>query len=66
MPETQKKWIKRLEGEGWTKESGGSHQVKMTKPGCRPITLPDNHRRVYGKGFESQLKRELKAAEQGD
>jgi hypothetical protein len=38
----------------------------MTKPGCRPITLPDNHRRVYAKGFESQLKRELKAAEDSD
>lgn len=36
------------------------------KPGCRPITLPENKRRVYSKGFESQLKRELKAAEQGD
>ena len=64
MPETQKRWIKRLESEGWSKESGGNHQVKMTKSGCRPITLPDNHRRVYGKGFEAQLKRELKAAEQ--
>lgn len=66
MPETQREWIRRLEREGWSRESGGKHQVKMTKPGCRPITLPDNHRRVYPKGLESQLKRELKAAEKGD
>jgi hypothetical protein len=66
MPQTQKQWIKRLLGEGWTKERGGKHQVKMTKPGCRPITLPENKRRAYSKGFESQLRCELKAAEEGD
>jgi hypothetical protein len=64
MPETQKQWIKRLKAEGWSKERGGNHQVKMTKPGCRPIMLPENHRRAYSIGFEAQLKRELKAAEQ--
>jgi hypothetical protein len=53
-----------LKAEGWAKERGGNHQVKMTKPGCRPITLPDNRRRAYSKGFEAQLERELKAAEQ--
>jgi len=35
----------------------GNHQVKMTKPSCRPITLPENHRRAYSKGFEAQLER---------
>ncbi len=64
MPQTQKHWIKRLEAEGWSTERGGKHQVKMTRPGCRPITLPDNHRRAYSKGFEAQLRRELKAAEE--
>lgn len=66
MPETQKQWIKALKALGWVLERGGNHQVKMTKPGCRPITLPENHRRAYGKGFEAQLRRELKAAEDGD
>jgi hypothetical protein len=66
MPKTQKQWIKRLKREGWSKERGGNHQIKMTKPGCRPITLPENHRRAYPKGFEAQLGRELKAAEQAD
>jgi hypothetical protein len=28
-------------------ERGGRHQVKMTKPGWRPITLPENKRRAY-------------------
>jgi predicted RNase H-like HicB family nuclease len=32
--------MKRLEAEGWTLERGGKHQVKMTKPGRRPIALP--------------------------
>lgn len=31
---------------------------EMTKPGRRPITLPDNHRRAYSKGFESALRRQ--------
>lgn len=58
MPATQKEWIKRLQGEGWTRERGGKHQVKMTKPGHRPITLPENKRRVYAKGLEAALRRE--------
>lgn len=60
MPSTQKEWIKRLEGEGWTLERGGKHQAKMTKRGHRPITLPENHRRAYSKGMEARLRRELK------
>ncbi|HWY19313.1 MAG TPA: type II toxin-antitoxin system HicA family toxin [Solirubrobacteraceae bacterium] len=59
MPATQKEWIKRLQMEGWTRERGSKHQVKMTKPGYRPITLPENKRRAYSKGFEAQLRREL-------
>ena len=43
MPETQKQWIKRLEREGWVFGRGGNHQVKMTKPGHRPITLPEHN-----------------------
>lgn len=66
VPKSQKHWIKALLDLGWELERGGNHQVKMTKPGCRPITLPDNHRRAYGKGLEAQLRRELKAAEKGD
>lgn len=38
----QKKAIKLLKENGWTQARGGKHQVKMTKPGCRPITLPQH------------------------
>jgi predicted RNase H-like HicB family nuclease/predicted RNA binding protein YcfA (HicA-like mRNA interferase family) len=36
----QRKAIKLLREDGWTQVRGGKHQVKMTKPGRRPITLP--------------------------
>jgi len=65
MPETQKQWIKKLQAEGWALERGGKHQAKMTKAGCRPITLPENKRRAYSRGFEAQLRRELRVAENG-
>ena len=58
MPATQKEWIKRLQAEGWTVERGGKHQTKMTKSGQRPITLPENKRRAYSKGFEAALRRQ--------
>ena len=64
MPETQKQWIKRLQRAGWALGRGGKHQVKMTKDGRRPITLPEHKRRPYSKGFEAQLRRE--AGLQGD
>jgi hypothetical protein len=46
------------EREGWIRERGGSHQVKMTKTGTRPITLSENKRRAYSKGFEAELHRQ--------
>lgn len=55
---TQKQWIKTLKAEGWTHETGGKHQAKMTKPGQRPITLPENKRSAYSKGFEAALRRQ--------
>lgn len=45
-------------GQRWTRDRGGKHQVKMTKPGERPITLPENKRRAYSKGFEAALRRQ--------
>ena len=59
MPKTQTQWIGLLRSDGWRQETGGKHQVKMTKQGKRPVTLPDNHRRAYSKGFEAQLRREV-------
>jgi hypothetical protein len=59
LPRTQTQWITLLRRDGWRQQAGGKHQVKMTKQGRRPITLPDNHRRAYSKGFEAQLRREV-------
>jgi len=58
VPQTQKEWIRILQDSGWTRDRGGKHQVKMTKPGERPITLPENKRRAYSKGFEAALRRQ--------
>jgi predicted RNA binding protein YcfA (HicA-like mRNA interferase family) len=58
VPATQKEWIKHLQRQGWTLERGGKHQVKMTKPGHRPITLPEHKGRAYSKGFEAELRRQ--------
>lgn len=60
LPKTQVQWIKVLRSHGWRQEAGGKHQVKMTMSGRRPVTLPDNHRRAYSKGFEAQLRRETR------
>ncbi|HXS34010.1 MAG TPA: hypothetical protein VN758_09605 [Solirubrobacterales bacterium] len=40
---------KRLEARG------GKHQVKMTKPGCRPIALPQHKGRDYQPGLTSAI-----------
>ena len=56
MPATQKDWIKRLKREGWTLERGGKRQVKTTKQGRRPITLPEHKGQAYSKGMESALR----------
>jgi predicted RNase H-like HicB family nuclease len=49
---SQKKPIKLLKENGWTQARGGKHQVKMTKEGCRPITLPQQKGE---KGFVMEL-----------
>ena len=52
---SQKKAIKLLEANGWTRSPGGKHQVKMTKPGQRPITLPQHKGRDYSPGLASAI-----------
>ena len=52
---SQKKAIKLLQENGWTKARGGKHQVKMTKPGHRPITLPQHKGRDYPPGLASAI-----------
>jgi predicted RNA binding protein YcfA (HicA-like mRNA interferase family) len=58
-PNDQKSWIKRLQQEGWTHKRGGSHQVKMVKASCRPITLPMNKGSQYPKGLNAAIRNKL-------
>ncbi|HEV3000598.1 MAG TPA: type II toxin-antitoxin system HicA family toxin [Solirubrobacteraceae bacterium] len=51
----QKKAIKLLKSNGWTQTVGGKHVVKMTKPGCRPITLPMHKGCDYSPGLTSRI-----------
>lgn len=51
----QKKAIKLLKENGWTQSRGGTHQVKMTKDGHRPITLPQHKGRDYQPGLTSAI-----------
>lgn len=57
-PLNQKKAIKLLEQNGWTRSRGGKHVVKMTKPGQRPITLPHHKGRDYSKGLTAAILRQ--------
>ena len=52
---SQKKAIKLLEKNGWRRVRGGKHQVKMIKPGCRPITLPQHKGRDYSRGLTQAI-----------
>jgi predicted RNA binding protein YcfA (HicA-like mRNA interferase family) len=54
----QKKAIKLLQENGWTRSRGGRHQIKMTKPSCRPITLPQHKGRDYPKGLAKAILRQ--------
>jgi len=54
----QKKAIKLLNENGWRLSRGGKHQVKMTKAGRRPITLPQHKGRDYPKGLAQAILRQ--------
>jgi predicted RNA binding protein YcfA (HicA-like mRNA interferase family) len=60
IPKTlnQQKAKKLLEAFGWTQTLGGKHNVKMEKPGCRPITLPMHKGRDYSPDLRSQILRQ--------
>jgi predicted RNA binding protein YcfA (HicA-like mRNA interferase family) len=51
----QRKAIKLLKENGWKQARGGKHQVKMTKPGRRPITLPQHKGRDYQAGLAGSI-----------
>jgi predicted RNA binding protein YcfA (HicA-like mRNA interferase family) len=54
----QTAWIALLERHGWTKRTGGKHQVKMTKGGERPVTLPMHKGRDYAPGLTAAIRRQ--------
>jgi predicted RNA binding protein YcfA (HicA-like mRNA interferase family) len=51
----QKTAIRLLESHGWTNTIGGKHNVKMTKPGNRPITLPHHRGADYSVGLSRSI-----------
>ena len=67
IPQTlnQADMIRLLAANGWTQESGGKHQVKMTKSGHRPITLPDHKRRDYPSGLREAILKQANIRREG-
>jgi predicted RNA binding protein YcfA (HicA-like mRNA interferase family) len=54
------KTAKRLaEENGWTETQGGRHNIKMEKPGCRPVTLPHHGGKEWGKDLSARVRRQL-------
>jgi predicted RNA binding protein YcfA (HicA-like mRNA interferase family) len=56
----QKSAIRLLTRHGWTRKVGGKHNVKMTKPGSRPITLPRHRGGTYSRGLTASILRQAK------
>jgi predicted RNA binding protein YcfA (HicA-like mRNA interferase family) len=54
----QRKAIMLLIENGWTLSRGGKHQVKMTRRGRRPVTLPHQKGRDYPPGLAAAILRE--------
>jgi len=55
----QKSAQKLAEQHGWTETQGGKHNVKMEKPGYRPVTLPHHGGADYGKGLSASIRKQL-------
>ena len=51
----QRRAIRLLQADGWTRGSGGKHVVKMVRPGRRPITLPHNQPKPYSRGLSAAI-----------
>ena len=52
---SQRTAIKLLQEHGWSRDKGGKHVVKMTKPGERPITLPAHKGQDYSRGLTRRI-----------
>jgi predicted RNA binding protein YcfA (HicA-like mRNA interferase family) len=51
----QRQAIRLLQRNGWQREVGGKHAVKMTKEGERPVPLPHHQGRDYGRGLTQSI-----------
>jgi predicted RNA binding protein YcfA (HicA-like mRNA interferase family) len=60
LPRTmnQKEAQRLLESDGWVFSRGGNHNIKMTKPGERPITLPMHKGQQYSRGLTASILRQ--------
>jgi predicted RNA binding protein YcfA (HicA-like mRNA interferase family) len=54
----QKRAIRLLEKNGWNRETGGKHSVKMSKPGRRPIPLPHHGGSDYSRWLTAKILKE--------
>lgn len=52
---SQKRARRLLEKNGWVKTVGGKHNIKMEKPGERPITLPMHHGEDYSRSLTAAI-----------
>lgn len=52
---SQKRARRLLEKNGWVKTEGGKHNIKMEKPGERPITLPMHHGEDYSRSLTAAI-----------
>ena len=70
LPRTmnQREAIALLKEHGWIRERGGNHQVKMTKEGQRPVTLPEHRGSTYSVSFTAAILSQagLRTPSQGD
>jgi predicted RNA binding protein YcfA (HicA-like mRNA interferase family) len=55
---SQKTAKKLMEQNGWTVDTGGKHVIKMTKPGCRPVTLPQHGGEEYSKDLSNRIRKQ--------
>jgi len=55
----QKSAKKLAEKNGWAETQGGKHNIKMEKPGYRPVTLPHHQGTDYSKGLAAAIRKQL-------
>ncbi|HWF55927.1 MAG TPA: type II toxin-antitoxin system HicA family toxin, partial [Solirubrobacteraceae bacterium] len=65
-PLNQRTAITLLKRHGWEQQTGGKHSVKMTRPGDRPVTLPQHSGHDYGPGLTAAVLKQAGLDTKGD